>query len=168
MELIDVYNSNGEKTGKVVKRSIRDEEFKYNEHIGVSIIYIENSKGEFLIQKVSKEKGNIYSFTGGHINHDETPKNAIIREVKEEIGLDIKNENMIDLGFICVDFPVRFIFYLKKDVDINKLILQKEEVESVRFMTIEEIKKLIDEGKIHQAHSHILEKVLEHKKKIGD
>ena len=162
MELIDVYNSNGEKTGKVVDRKTKDSEFGIDEHIGVAIIYIENSKGEFLIQKTSKEKGNIYSSTGGHISHGETPKDTIIREVKEEIGLDISNENIISLGHICVDFPVRFIFYLKKDVDINNLKLQTDEVESMHYLTKDELLKIIDEGKMHKGHIYVLEKVLEY------
>lgn len=168
MELLDVYNSNGEKTGKVVERGTKDENFGPDEHIAVAIIYIENNEGKFLIQKTSPEKGNIYSSTGGHIDHGETPKETIVREVKEELGLDISNENIIDLGHICVDFPVRFIFYLKKDVDIDSLILEKSEVESVQFLTIEELKKIIQDGKMHKGHSIVLEKVLDYKKKLGD
>ena len=168
MELLDVYNSNGEITGKVVERGSKDESFGPDEHIAVAIIYIENSKGEFLIQKTSKEKGGIFSSTGGHIDHGETPRKTIIREVKEEIGLDISNENIIDLGHICVDFPVRFIFYLKKDININDLVLKKDEVESMHYLSKDELKKVIDEGKMHKGHIYVLEKVLEYKKKLGE
>lgn len=168
MELLDVYNSNGEITGKVVERGTKDEFFGPDEHIGVAIIYIENSKGEFLMQLTSKEKGNIYSATGGHIDHGETPYETIVREVKEEIGLDISNENVIDLGHICVDFPVRFIFYLKKDIDINNLVLDKREVESMHYLTKENLRKVIDEGKMHKGHIFVLEEVLKYKEKIGD
>ena len=168
MELLDVYNSNGKITGKVVERGSKDESFGPDEHIAVSIIYIENSKGKFLIQKTSPEKGSIYSSTGGHIDHGETPYETIVREVKEELGLDISKENVISLGHICVDFPVRFIFYLKKDVNLDYLVLDKSEVESVQFLTIEELEKIIRDGKMHKGHSIVLEKVLEYKKKLGD
>ena len=169
MELLDVYNSNGEKTGKVVERDTKDDAFGPDEHIAVAIIYIENSKGEFMIQKTSKEKGGIYSATGGHINHDETPYDAILREVKEEIGIDISNEDVVSLGSICVDFPVRFIFYLKKDVDLNNdLKLDETEVESMHYMTKEELLKVIDEGNMHKGHISVLHEVLNYKEKIGD
>ena len=168
MELIDVYNSKGEITGKVVERHTKDEDFGKDEHIGVAIIYIENSKGEFLMQLTSKEKGSIYSATGGHIDHGETPYETIVREVKEEIGLDISNENVIDLGHICVDFPVRFIFYLKKDVNIDDLVLKKDEVEKMVYLTKEELRKVIDEGKMHKGHIFVLNEVLKYKEKIGD
>ena len=168
MELLDVYNSKGEITGKIVPRGSKDESFGPDEHIAVAIIYIENSEGKFLMQLTSKEKGHIYSATGGHIDHGENAKEAILREVKEEIGLDISKENVIDLGHICVDFPVRFIFYLKKDVDIKDLVLDKNEVESMHYLSVDELKKVIEEGKMHKGHIFVLEEVLKYKKKIGD
>ena len=38
-------------------------------------------------------------------------------EFKKELGIDISNDNIISLGHICVDFPVRFMFYLKKNIN---------------------------------------------------
>lgn len=162
MELLDVYDSNGKLTGKVIPRGTKDEEFGEDEHIAVAIIYIQNNEGKFLIQKTSISKGAIYSSTGGHVTHGETPKESIIRETKEEIGLDISNDNIIDLGHICVDFPIRFIFYLKKDIDIKDLSLDKEEVESVYFFDLKELNNIIERGKMHKGHISVLKKVLEY------
>ena len=103
MELLDVYNEKGERTGKVVDRSADDASFVDGERIAVAIIYIENDKHEFLIQKTSKQKGNIYSATAGHVLHNEKPIETIIREVKEELGIDISNEDIVDLGCLVVD-----------------------------------------------------------------
>ena len=167
MELIDVYNDNGKKTGKVVEITRKDNEFEKNEHIGVAIIYIENDNGEFLIQKTSKQKGGLYSSTGGHISHGEEPIETIIRETREELGIDISNDKIIDMGYILVDFPIRFIFYLKKNIDIKKIKLQKEEVESVEYMPIEKIKKLIANNLMHKGHAKVLETVLNAKERIN-
>ena len=109
MELLDVYNDNGEVTGKVVKRGSGDEAFEPHEHIAVAIIFIENSKGEFLIQKTSDSKGGLYSSTGGHIDSKERSCDTVIREVKEEIGVDISHDDIVYLGFKTVDFPLRFL-----------------------------------------------------------
>ena len=164
MELLDVYDSLGNKTGRVVERGNKDEIFNDNEHIGVAIIYIENDKGEFLIQKTSKEKGGHYSSTGGHINHGEDALSTIVREVKEELGVDVSNDNIVDLGHICVDFPVRFIFYLRKNINLSDITLQKDEVESVSYMSIDEIRDILDKGLMHKGHYKVLEKVLQYKK----
>ena len=164
LELLDVYDSLGNKTGRVVERGNKDEIFGEDEHIAVAIIYIENDKGEFLIQKTSKEKGGHYSSTGGHINHGEDAYSTIVREVKEELGVDISNDNIISLGHICVDFPVRFMFYLKKNINLNDIVLQKDEVESVSYISVDKIKDLLDEGLMNKGHYKVLEKVLDYKK----
>ena len=166
MELLDVYDDNGKKTGKVVERGIDDSVFEKGEHIAVAIIYIENSKGEFLIQKTSKEKGGIYSSTGGHIDHNEEPIDSIVREVKEELGLEISKNDIADLGYLVVDFPVRFVFYMKKDIDIESLTIKKDEVESVSFMTIQELRKIINKGLMHKGHLKVLDRVLDYKNKL--
>lgn len=166
MELLDVYDSLGNKTGRVVERGKKNEIFSKDEHIAVAIIYIENDRDEFLIQKTSKEKGGHYSSTGGHINHGEDAFSTIVREVKEELGIDISNDNIISLGHICVDFPVRFVFYLKKNINLNDITLQKDEVESVSYMSIDKIKKILDKGLMHKGHYKVLEKVLEYKKGV--
>lgn len=166
MELLDVYDSLGNKTGRVVERGNKNENFNNNEHIAVAIIYIENDKGEFLIQKTSKEKGGHYSSTGGHIYHGEDAYRAILREVKEELDIDISNDNIISLGHICVDFPVRFMFYLKKNIDLNDITLQKDEVESVSYMSVDKIKDILDKGLMHKGHYKVLEKVLQYKQGV--
>ena len=166
MELLDVYDSLGNKTGRIVERGKQDEFFGEDEHIAVAIIYIENDKGEFLIQKTSKEKGGHYSSTGGHINHGEDAFSTIVREVNEELGIDVSNDNIISLGHICVDFPVRFVFYLKKNLDLNDITLQKDEVESVSYMSVDEIRDILDKGQMHKGHYKVLEKVLEYKKEV--
>lgn len=68
MELLDIYDDNGNKTGRIIERGDKSVKLSKNEHIAISVIFIENDNGEFLIQKTSKEKGNIYSSTGGHVN----------------------------------------------------------------------------------------------------
>ena len=165
MELLDVYDNNGNITGRVVERGNKDEVFSENEHIAVSIIFIENDNNEFLIQKTSK-KENEYSSTGGHIDHGENAYSTIIREVKEELGLDISNEDIVDLGFRIVDFPVRFLYYLKKNVDVSKLKIQKDEVEFVKFMSIDEINELIKKGYMNKGHALMFNEIIKYKEGV--
>ena len=165
MELLDVYDNNGNKTGKVVIRGDKSVKLDENEHIAVGVIYIENDNGEFLIQKTSKAKGDNYSSTGGHIDSGETPLESIKRETKEELGLDIDKENVVELGYLLYDKPIRFVFYLKKNVDVSDLKIQEEEVESVKFMSVDEINNLIDNGLMVESHAKIFNKVLEYRKK---
>lgn len=112
----------------------------------VVMIAIENSKGEFLMQKRSKFTSSplTWTVTGGHPTFDENNKQAVVREVKEELGLDISKDKIESfwLGFdgrVC-----REMFYCKKDVDINNLTLQVEEVDSAAWFTKDKILKMIE------------------------
>ena len=116
MELLSVFDNKGNVTDKIVVRGDKSVVLNDNEHIGVAVVFIENSKGEFLMQKASKEKGGEFSSTGGHVNSGETPLEAIKREVKEEIGIDIDNDYIVELGYLLYDMPLRYMFYLKKDI----------------------------------------------------
>jgi len=50
--------------------------------------YIFNNKKEVLL--IHHKKLNLWLPVGGHIDEDETPDDALIREVKEETSLDIR------------------------------------------------------------------------------
>lgn len=161
MELLDIYDNEGNKTGKVIKRGDKSVQLSENEHIAVAVIFIENNKGEFLMQKTSTEKGGLFSSTGGHIDSGETPLSTIRREVEEELGINVDNETIEEYGFILYDKPLRYMFYLKKDIDINDIKVQEEEVEYVKYMTKEEILNLIENKQITESHGIIFNKILE-------
>ena len=166
MELLDVYNEEGKITGKIVPRGTKKEDYNNGEHVGVVQIFIENEEGKFLLEKSAKDEGFKYLPVGGHILSGETPLQGIIRETNEEIGLDIKNEKLQYLGFYVIDFPVRFIYYMRKNIDLSELELQSDEVESVLYKTPTEMLELIDQGLMHPVHNELIPKVLELTKKL--
>lgn len=118
----------------------------------VVMIAIENSKGEFLMQRRSKFKTSplTWTVTGGHPTFDENNIQAVAREVKEELGLDI-SQDKIESFWLGWDGKVcREMFYCKKDLDLNKLILQVEEVDSVAWFSKSKILKMIKDKEFTQ------------------
>ena len=152
MELLDIYDKDGKITGRTIVRGDKNEILNDDEHIALSVIFIENSNGEFLIQKTSNEKGGEFSSTGGHVNSGETPLYAVVREVQEELGVSIKSDEIEEYGFLSYDKPLRYIYYIKKDIDLNDIKLQKEEVEYVKYMSVSDIYKLISTNKMLKSH----------------
>lgn len=165
MELLNVYDNEGKLTERVVPRGDKSVVLSDNEHIGVVVVFIENSNGEFLIQKTSLEKGSEYSSTGGHVDAGETHLTSILREIKEELGIEVNSEELEYLGFLLYDKPIRFMYYLKKDIDIKDIVVQEEEVDFVKYMSIDEIKDIIDKGEMTKSHGIIFNKILELKNK---
>lgn len=164
MELLDVYDSNGNTTGRTIIRGDKTAILNENEHIALSVIFIENNNGEFLIQKRSEWKGGKWAFTGGHVDSGETPLDAIKREVNEEIGINIDNDLIEEYGFMLYDVPLRYIYYLKKDINLNDIRLQKEEVEYVKNMDISQINELIQTNQMLESHSIMFNELIKRKK----
>lgn len=145
MEYLGLYDSNGNYTGERIERS-KKKEVPNGKYFRIVIIFIQNSNGEFLIQKVSKEKGNEYATTGGHVQDGVSSIDTAKQEVLEELGLSLNSDDII--LFETEQHPLAFqdCYYVKKDIDINILKIQAEEVDSVEWMTIEKINSLIEIG----------------------
>ncbi len=62
--------------------------------VTIVVALIKNDKGEILIDRRNQpdtpEEHNKWEFVGGKINFGEDPEEALVREVKEECGLDVK------------------------------------------------------------------------------
>ncbi len=160
MEVLDIYDDYGDVTGKTIVRGDKSVKLKKNEHIAIAVIFIENDKEEFLIQKTSLDKGGQYATTGGHVLHGETPIDAIKREVLEELGINIYGEWIMQYGYLNYDMPLRYMFYLKKNIDDSEIRLQTEEVSFVKWMSIDEINKLIREGSFLESHARLFQEFL--------
>ena len=157
MEYLNLYD----KTGKLLKeKGIRGE--KREELVGIVIIFIENSKGEFLIQKTSASRGNIFATTGGHVSYGSDFSDTVINEVKEELGIDVSNENIVEVNTFITDRYVQKVYYLKKDIDINDITIQEDEVEYVEWLSKETIDNLIVNNSFREGnipgYKHIVNK----------
>ena len=73
--------------------------------IVVSIALI-NNENEILLSKRPKKKhlSGFWEFPGGKVEEGETPEKAIIREVKEELNVDINNKCIAPLSFSEFDY----------------------------------------------------------------
>ena len=79
----------------------------------------------------SKEKGSEWATTGGYVKSGQTSREAIIPEVKEELGIDIGSDDIKMIDSSIFGFVFFNVYYLNKDIEVESLVLQKEEVEYV-------------------------------------
>lgn len=147
MEYLNLYDKEGNLTNE---KGIRGE--KTDKLIGIVIIFIENSNGEFLIQKTSKSRENVYATTGGHVSYGSTFKETVINEVKEELGIDISNDDIIEMNTYIREKIIQKVYYLKKNININNIIIQEDEVEKIEWLSKKQINKIIDNNEFRKSN----------------
>ena len=133
-----------------------------------TLCYIENDDKFLMLHRVKKQDDmneGKWIGVGGHVESQETPEECLVREVKEETGLDARNaeggylftykrENPGEGDNYFVDV-YRFIM----DIDENDLHLQTEETDGYMFATLEQIRAFAAEGKF--LHYDSIKKVFE-------
>jgi len=158
MEYLDLYDENRNFTGNTILRGSGKPE--PGNFINLVIIFIKNDENKFLIQKTSKEKKGIWATTGGHVKSGQTFKEAIIEEVKEELGIDISRENFKLVYTEKFEFAFMDVYYLEKNIDIKDMKIQEEEVEFVKWLSIDEIRKLIENGEFRRGNINAFEYII--------
>ncbi len=123
-------------------------EFFVNVASAVGIL-IFNQKGEILLSKRRfNPRKSFWDVPGGFVEPFETAEKAGVREIKEELNLEIQEEN---LNFVCtfpnnytysnLDVPVLDIFFEIEIPGENlKKIQVSDDVEDFKFVKLEEIK----------------------------
>ena len=116
MEKRDLYDKERKLTGETIYKG---EPIPKGKYIIVILVMIQNSKGEFLIQKRSKLKDGKYAATGGHVKTGQTSIKGMIEEIQEELGLTVKPEELELLYTAREDKHDVFfdLYYMKKDID---------------------------------------------------
>ncbi len=116
-------------------------------------IWIVNNKNEILCQKRSLIKDNDpglwNSFAGGHQAPESTAEEQSIIELKEELGLNINSFELQKLFIYKLSEAKEFIsvFILRWNGDETKLKLEHDEVDQVKWFSVDEFKNQIVENK---------------------
>lgn len=143
----DLYDANGNITGKTYYKG---DDIAEGYFPMVVMIAIQNSNGQFLMQKRVKSKGGDWGVTGGHPKAGETTDQGIVTEVKEELGIDISSCNLETFCSGCDGKDCYKMYYLKLDLDIDKLTIQKEELDEVRWFSLDELQKMVEKNELNQ------------------
>ncbi len=148
-EFFDVLNEKGEFTGKIESRDECHKQGLWHKAVVVFIISTDNKS--ILLQQRSANKKlwpNLWDITaGGHVLTGEFGYQTVIRETKEEIGIDI-NKN--DLEFIggtisenisgdIINRHFNEFYIVHKDIDIKDIVLQEDEVQDIKWFNKEDI-----------------------------
>ena len=80
----------------------------------VVAIALINDKGEILLAQRPAHKSlpGSWEFPGGKVEKDESPEQALVREIKEELDIDISAEHLEPFWFLSHDYIAEFGFHL--------------------------------------------------------
>ena len=166
MELWDLYNESRALTGRTHARGEKIPEGLY--HLAVHV-WIRNSKGEFLISKRSADRPKfplMYECVGGSALAGEDSLAAALREVKEEVGIDLEGSQ----GRVVCSVVGRTVGGKKFDdiLDVwvfdydGKVNLENattKEVCAVKWMSAEGIKALLKDKKLVYTLEYFFNKI---------
>ena len=107
--------------------------------LSYSRIILENKEGKVLLQLRRRYsiQGGRWSLFGGRIRFNETKEEALVRELKEELDITIKNPKYLFTFYSYGVFP-QHIFY----ASFNSKKVTAQEGEKAVFFSKEEMKQL--------------------------
>lgn len=153
MEFWDIYDSNKVRTGRTMKRNdwiLKDGEY----HLTVLGV-VKNLEGKFLITKRVMTKSwapGWWEVSGGGVQAGEESKDAVMREIVEETGLDVHGANG---GYVFTyrrDNPGEGdnyfvdVYCFEMDFSEKDVVLQEGETDGFMLATHDEIKAFADQG----------------------
>ena len=98
------------------------------ENVELTVLCLIQDGNRILLQNRVKEDWKGYTFPGGHVEPGESFVDAVIREMKEETGLDISNPTIVGIK----QFPIeggRYIVLLFKATEFTGEVVSSEEGE---------------------------------------
>lgn len=160
MELINVVDEKGNLTGEILDRkTIHDLKLPHWE----VVVFIINKKKEMLLQKRNANKKfnpNKWAPLAGAVIASETIEEGALREIKEELGIDIDKKN---LKVLAENVNLTRFFYMCCDMPEKDFVIQKEELSDVKWFAIDDVINMIknndDSLTIKENRLYLLEKL---------
>ncbi|MBP3255214.1 MAG: NUDIX domain-containing protein [Clostridia bacterium] len=142
MELLDVYDINRNKTGRIVERG--KGKINPGEFFLVTEILMINNEKKILIGKRSNEKKlhpGMWEINGGGCQSGETSKEAIVREIKEELGIELEPNKLELLKIVRNEIRFKDIWTYSINIDLKDLKFQDNEVTDAMWVSYDEFEE---------------------------
>lgn len=113
----------------------------------VAGIVLKDKNGRCLLVKERKvDAYGLWNLPAGHVDADETPQQAAVREGFEETGFKVK---LISKEPLLVDAEKNLTKYaFSAEITSGKLAFPEEELLDAQWLTVDDIKRLDEQGKI--------------------
>ena len=121
------------------------------EHVELTVLCLIHKEDKYLLQDRIKKDWRGYTLPGGHIEPDESIVDAVIREMKEETGLTIRNPKLCGVKQFPIEGGRYIVFLFSADEFEGELVsseegkmhwIKKEELDTVN--TVNDFRELLE------------------------
>ena len=145
-EIIDLVNQNDEAIGEVLKIKANQDPSLIHREVAVILFDCHN---EVLFQQRSFQKAvwpGVWDIScAGHVPKGMLPLQAAHMELIEELGFDTKLV-FIEKTLARIAKETHFIYWFIGKYDGQRITLEKEEVEQVKFVSSDDLKQALNKG----------------------
>ena len=96
------------------------------ENVELTVLCLVHRDNRYLLQDRIKENWKGFTLPGGHIERDESIVDAVIREMKEETGLTIRNPKLCGVKQFPIDNGRYIVFLFHTDEFEGEVISSQE------------------------------------------
>ena len=117
-------------------------------HIAVGIWTV-NERNEILLTLRSPEKKdwpNLWENTAGSVLAGETSREGAVRELREETGIQVTEEELYLLGTETGRNTIGDCYMVRKNIPLEQVVCQQGETCDARWVTVEELDRMIAQG----------------------
>lgn len=162
MEIFDIVDENGNPTGQTIERKEAHKKGICHRTAHIWITRMKEGRRQVLLQKRAMNKdsfpGRYDTSSAGHITAGAGPLESALRELEEELGICAMPSDLEFAGTFRIQYQsefhnalfrdneIAFVYVYQKPVEIEKLVLQKEELDGVEWFDLEET---VEQCKMH-------------------
>jgi len=148
LEYVDILDTAGNKIGVKLREKASNDKDIYR----IVYLWIITNEKILIQQRSFNKKSNPGLWdcaVAGHVLSGESSVNAVLREAKEELNIDLL-PNDLKLIYSNIGYNDKYqfhdVFIINKEIDVKNIIIQKEEVECFKLVTVKELKDIIDKN----------------------
>lgn len=143
----DIYDENGQPTGRVHRRGTP---WKHGEYGLVVCVWVYDGKGKLLLTRRAPGKSfaGTWENSGGAAKAGETSRQAIARELFEETGIRAAEEEFELISTDRDRFTIYDFYCLKRSVPLKEIVLLPGETDDVMWAGYGKIHWMIRTGRI--------------------
>ncbi len=156
----DILDENGKSLGKTVHRN--RVQLRIGEYHLVVHIWIVSKEGNLLIQRRAETKREMpgeWAANSGCATSGESSFNAARRELKEELGIELKENEIKKILRLKRRNSLIDVWMLETDISVEELTLQETEVAQAKWVSRNELMSMIKNGEFHNYGKDYFEKV---------